>query len=137
MPKPTVQSLQANNTTPVVTRNVPTVRPPPLPRPEKLPYLALPEHIPKLKKYIWEKFADSVFNNEAQFPALTGPAAKIHLKPKVVPYARHTLTLIPHHLKAKVKASLDKDIEQGIIKPVPIGTPVTWCSSMVVVSKAG
>ena len=61
---------------------------------------------------------------------------KAEISPNAVPYARHTPTLIPHHWKAQVKASLDRDVERGIIKPVPIGTPVTWCSPMVVVSKA-
>ena len=135
MPKPAVQSLQTNSASPVLYPSVPTIRPPPPSRPDKLPYPALPENIPKLENYIREKFANSVFNNKAPFPALTGPAAKIHLKPTAVPYARHTPTPIPHHWKAQVKASLDRDVERGIIKPVPIGT-VTWCSPMVVVSKA-
>ena len=74
-----------------------TIRPSPPSRPDKLPYPALAENIPKLENYIQEKFANSVFNNEASFPALTGPAAKIHLKPDAVPYAQHTPTPIPHH----------------------------------------
>ena len=35
-----------------------------------------------------------------------------------------------------MKASLDRGIERGVIAPVPIETPVTWCSPMVVVLKA-
>ena len=30
---------------------------------------------------------------------------------------------------------LDSDVEKGIIKPVDIGTPVEWCSPMVITSK--
>ena len=67
---------------------------------------------------------------------MTGPAAKIHLKPDAVPYAQHIQTPILHYWKAQVKASLETDVEQGIFKPVPIGTAITWCSPMVVVSKA-
>jgi len=67
---------------------------------------------------------------------LSGPVAKIHLKPDAVPYARHTPYPVPHHWKAEVKASLDRDVKRGIITPVPIGMPVTWCSPMVVVCKA-
>ena len=126
MPKPAVQSLQTNG----ISHG--SCHPPPPSRPDKLPYPALPDNIPKLENYIQEKFANSVFNNDAPFPVLTGPATKIHLKPDAVPYARHTPTPIPHHWKAKVKASLDRDATRGIIKPVPIGTPVTWCSAMVV-----
>ena len=38
--------------------------------------------------------------------------------------------------KHRSKPALTETVEQGIIKPVPIGTQVTCCSSMVVVSKA-
>ena len=34
-----------------------------------------------------------------------------------------------------IQAGLDLDVKRGIIKPAPIGTPVTWCSPMVVVRK--
>ena len=87
MPKPAVQSLQTNHAPPVVSPTVSTICPPPLSRHDKLPYTALPENIPKLENYIWEKFANSVFNNDAPLPDLTGPAAKKHLKPDTVPYA--------------------------------------------------
>ena len=58
MPKPAIQSLQADSATPVVTPNVPTVCSSPLPQPEKLPYPAISENIPKLEKYLQETFAD-------------------------------------------------------------------------------
>ena len=34
-----------------------------------------------------------------------------------------------------IKESLDHDVQWGIITPVQIGTPVEWCSPMVVTSK--
>ena len=114
-----------------------TFRQPPPQRPISIPFPALPENIGKLEQYIRDRFADSVFNNSAPFPALSGPPAKIHIKPDAIPFAaRHTPVPVPHHWKAAVKNSLDKDVERGIIAPVPIGTPVTWCSPMVVVSKS-
>ena len=67
---------------------------------------------------------------------LTGPPAKIHIKSGAVPYARHSPIPILYHWKEAVKASWDRDVERGVIAPVPIGTPVTWCSPMVVVAKA-
>ena len=111
MPKLAVQSFQADGATPAVAFNVPTVRPPPLLRLDKLPYPALPENIPKLENTSGEKFA----NNEAPFPALTGRQST--------------------YISNQVKASLDRAIEQGMIKPVPIGTPVTWCSPMLLYQK--
>ena len=111
MPKLAIQSFQADGATPAVAFNVPTVRPPPLLRLDKLPYPALPENIPKLENTSGEEFA----NNEAPFPALTGPQST--------------------YISNQVKASLDRAIEQGMIKPVPIGTPVTWCSPMLLYQK--
>ena len=78
MPKPAIQSLQTNCAPPVVSPILPTIRPPPPSRPDKLPYPALPENIPKLENTIQGKFANSVFNNDAPLPVLTGLAAKIH-----------------------------------------------------------
>ena len=34
-----------------------------------------------------------------------------------------------------VKKDLDRDVSMGIIEPVPINTPTTWCARMVVVAK--
>ena len=110
-------------------------RPLPPPRPAKLPYPPTRENIPKLEAYILEQFASTAFNNSAPFPAMNSPPAKIHLKPDAVPYARHTPIPVPHHWKEEVKADLDRDVQRDILAPVPIGTPVTWCSPMVIVTK--
>ena len=104
-------------------------------RPTQLPFPATPKNIPKLEEYIKEHFTASVFNNSSPFPSLTGQPAKIHLKSNTVPHARHCPIPMPHYRKAEVKKSLYRDVERGIIAPVAIGTPVTWCSPMVVVSK--
>jgi len=41
----------------------------------------------------------------------------------------HTNTC-PHSLA--VKAGLDQDVRLGVLEPVPVGEPVTWCHRMVV-----
>ena len=61
--------------------------------------------------------------------------ATIHLKEDNTPHANHTPIPVPYHWKEEVKNDLDRDVERGIIKPVPIGTPVTWCSKMLVTPK--
>ena len=66
---------------------------------------------------------------------MAGPPAHIHLKDNCVPKARHNPIPIPLHFKEKVKTSLDRDVEKGIISPVPIGTPTDWCSTMVITAK--
>ena len=35
----------------------------------------------------------------------------------------------------EVKAALDQDVRMGVIRPVPIGEPVSWCHRMVVCAK--
>ncbi len=104
-------------------------------RPTSLPHPPTPENVPKLETFIREKFASTAFYKTPPFPAISGPPAKINLKTDAVPYARHTPIPIPHHCQDEVKASLDRDVARGIITPGPIGTPVTWCSPMVIVAK--
>ena len=62
------------------------------------------------------------------------PPAHIHLKADTTPCVCHTPIPIPDYWKKQVKASLYATIEKDIAK-VPIGTPTTWCSQMIVVPK--
>ena len=106
------------------------------PPPKVLPYPPTPENIPMLKQYIIDSFNTSAFNNsDVPFPALSAPPFKLHLKPNAIPFAQHTPIPIAHHHKPLVKAQLDRDVERGIIIPVPVNTPVRWCAPMVVVTK--
>ena len=41
----------------------------------------------------------------------------------------------PLHRQDEIKVRLDQDIYLGVIEPVPIGEPVTWCHCMVVCPK--
>ena len=51
------------------------------------------------------------------------------------PVAFHTPVKVPLHWSDQVKKDLDRDVSLGIIEPVPINTPTTWCARMVVVAK--
>ena len=113
----------------------PTKRENPPPRPATLPYPPKPENIKKLQNYIVDKFSSTTFNNAAPFPQMATVPAHIHLKQNAIPYARHSPIPVPHHWKAEVKCSLDRDVERGIIEQVPIGTPVEWYAPMIIVSK--
>ena len=108
--------------------------PPPL-KPATMPFPPLPENVPKLEEYIKNKFASSAFNRSPPFPIMDAPPAHIHLKANAIPHARHTPIPIPHHWREAVKKGLDEDVEREVICPVPIGAPVEWCSSMVVIPK--
>ena len=110
--------------------------PPSLPnRPTQLPFPPVPENIPKLKQFLLDQFADTAFNATAPFPQMNTPPAHIYLKPDAVPVARHSPIPVPYHWKDTIKEGLDRDVERGIIKKVDIGTPVEWCSPMVIVTK--
>ena len=51
------------------------------------------------------------------------------------PIAVHTPIPVPIHWQDEVKAGLDRDVRLGVIEPVPVGEPVTWCYMMVVCAK--
>ena len=103
-------------------------------RSKVLPHPPTDENIPKLKRYLVEKFP-SVFKKSTPFSEMKCKPVRIHLKDGATPFARHTPIPIPIHWKSQVKEQLDQDVEKGIIEPVPIGEPVTWCSPMVVTTK--
>ena len=105
------------------------------PRPDKVPFDATEENIPKLKAYLIEKFSDSVFNKATPFRKMNCPPAHIHLRRDAQPYATHNPFSIPIHWREEVKRKIDKDVQDDIIEPAPIGDPVQWCSPMVVTAK--
>ena len=51
------------------------------------------------------------------------------------PVAHHTPIPVPLHWQSDVKAGLDHDVSLGILEPVPVGEPVTWCHRMVICAK--
>jgi transposase InsO family protein len=106
------------------------------PRPDRIPFSPTDENVPKLKAYLVEKFADSVFNRTTPFRMMNCQPAHIHLRDDAKPYATHNPFSIPIHWQEEVKRKLDKDVEDGVIEPVPIGEPVRWCSPMVVTAKS-
>ena len=132
-PNPMYSRQDTSQVSGITKESLPRTNPPE--KPNKIPYAPTPENIPKLKKYLLDKFATSTFNKSAPFPSMKTTPAHIHLKPDAVPYARHSPIPIPRHWKASVKKSLDEDVKRGVIKPVEVNTPVEWCSPMVVTTK--
>ena len=63
------------------------------------------------------------------------PPLQLHVNPDTKPVAVHKPVPVPIHWQAQVKAGLDQDVRLGVLEPVPIGEPVTWCSRMVVCPK--
>ncbi len=54
---------------------------------------------------------------------------------KATPTVHHSPIPVPIHWQDEVKAGLDRDVRLGVIEPVPVGEPVTWCHHMVICAK--
>ena len=65
-----------------------------------------------------------------------GEPLRLFTDEKIKPNAVHTPSPIPVHFREEVKAQLDRDIRLGVLEKVPLNTPVTWCSRLVVATKA-
>ena len=53
----------------------------------------------------------------------------------VTPRAVHKPVPVPLHWHKEVKQQLESNCRLGVLERVPVDTPVTWCSPMVVVPK--
>ena len=63
---------------------------------------------------------------------MEGPPLKLMVDPGAVPVAYYTPVPVPLHWQDDINAGLDQDVKLGVIEPVPIGEPVTWCHHMVI-----
>ena len=106
--------------------------------PSKIPYPATSENLPKLKAWIADRYRSSTFNTceKQKLKRMSGPPLKLNIDPDSTPVAVHTPAPVPIHWQDEVKAQLDRDVELGVIEPVPWGQPTLWCSRMVTVAKS-
>ena len=70
-----------------------------------------------------------------QLPLMDCPLMKLMVNPDATPVAHHKPVPVPLHWREAVKQGLDQDVRLGVIEPVPVGEPVTWCHRMVVCAK--
>ena len=68
-------------------------------------------------------------------PMMDSPPMRLMVDPEATPVAHHKPLPVPLHWREEIKAGLDQDVCLGVIEPVPIGEPVTWCHRMVVCPK--
>ena len=66
---------------------------------------------------------------------MTDPPMRLMVDPDAKPVAHHTPVPVPLHWQSEVKAGLDQDVRLGVLEPVPVGEPVTWCHRMAVSAK--
>jgi len=113
----------------------PRQTPPPLPK--SLPFPATEENREKIEQWLLTYYKSSTFNvcEYQPLPMMSGPPMNIMIDPNAKPLAYHTPIPVPIHWQDQVKASLDQDVRLGVIEPVPVGTPVTWCHRMVICPK--
>ena len=113
------------------------VRQPPPPPPTSLPYPATEENREKLEKYLLDYYKASTFNTcqHQPLPMMTGPPLRLMIDKDAKPSVTHKPIPIPVHWQEEIYDDLKQDVSLGVIEPVPVGTPVTWCHRMVVVPK--
>ena len=109
--------------------------PPPLPT--TIPFPPTPGNREKIEKWlVKDYYSSSTFNvcPHQLLPLMEGPL-KIMVNPEAEPVAYHTPIPVPLHWQDQVHSDLMRDVALGVIEPVPVGTPVTWCHRMVVTRK--
>ena len=92
----------------------------------------------KLRQLIINQYVQLGFNNCRVHPLPimnTDKPLRLFVDPAVKPVAIHKAAIIPIHLKARVKADLDRDVRLGILEKVDINSPVKWLSRMLVTMK--
>ena len=109
--------------------------PPPIPT--TVPFPPNDSNVNKLKEWLLDYYKASTFNicPHSQLPLMTGPPLALMVDPEATPVAIHSPIPVPLHWQKEVKAGLDRDVNLGVIEPVPVGEPVTWCHRMVVCKK--
>ena len=63
------------------------------------------------------------------------PPLRLFIDESATPVAVHSPAPVPLHWEGPVKASLERDLRLGVIERVPVNTPTTWCSRMVITPK--
>ena len=106
-------------------------------RPANPPCPPTEENIPRIKQYLMDYYRSSTFNTceHQPLPLMEGPPMKVMIEENSMPVAHHTPVPVPIHWQERVKADIEHDVALGVLEPVPVGEPVTWCHRMVVCTK--
>ena len=112
-------------------------REPPPPIPTELPFPADEVNRDRLEEWLRNYYKANSFNTctHQPLPMMHGPPLRLMVDPAVQPVARHTPIPVPIHWREDVKTGLDQDVQMGVLEPVPVGDPVTWCHRMVICAK--
>lgn len=107
------------------------------PKPKSLPFEPTDANRENLQQWLINYYRSSAFNMCKNQPLILmdSPPMRLMIDPSAHPTAFHNPLPVPLHWQEEVKAGLDQDVKLGVIEPVPIGDPVTWCHRMVVIPK--
>ncbi|CAC5357495.1 unnamed protein product [Mytilus coruscus] len=99
---------------------------------------ATEEHVESLKEWLLDYYGATTFNvcEHQPLPLMNCELLQLHVDPNATPVAVHKPALVPIHWQDKVYADLERDVRIGVLERVSQNTPTTWCSRMVVTSKA-
>ena len=120
-----------------ITPHAPCDCPPRQKPPTELPFPATEDNRESLQQWLLEYYKSSTFNTceHQPLPLMDSVPMRLMVDPEAEPIAHHTPVPVPLHWQDQVKAGLDQDVALGVIEPVPVGKPVTWCHRMVVCAK--
>ena len=109
----------------------------PPPKPTQLPSSDAQPNREHLQQWLLDYYKSSSFNTceHQPLPLMKSKPMRLMVDPNAKPVAKHTPVPIPIYWQTDVKAGLDQDVALGVIEPVPVGEPVTWCHRMVVCAK--
>ena len=101
------------------------------------PFPPTQENRGKLESFLLKRYQASSFNTceHQPLPRMDGPPLRLMIDPNATPTAHHSPIPVPLHWQDEVRAGLDRDVRLGVLEPVPIGEPVTWCHRMVTCAK--
>ena len=87
-----------------------------------------------LRPLIIKQYVKSGFNNCRIQPLAmmkSAEAQNLIVDPDVKPVAIHKAAIKQIHLKARVKADLNRDVRLGILEKVNVNSPAKWLSRMM------
>ena len=90
-----------------------------------------------IEEFLINHYKSSTFNmcTHQELPRMKGPPMHIMVNNAATPVAVQKAIPVPIHYEEQVKKDIDRDVRLGVIEKVPTGTPITWCSRMIVCSK--
>ena len=111
---------------------------PPLPTSLPPGLTATDKDVPALKEWLLNYYGSTTFNTcvHQPLPMMKCEPLKLFLNPDAKPVAVHKPAVVPIHWQEKVQSDLERDVALEVLEKVQPNTPVTWCSRMVVTSKA-